>query len=70
MLLEELDRLGWMLAGDIVEGSCGDIVRLSLADQRIIFEQILQLGRVEVGLRLEKIPSFSPAQYITRLTTH
>jgi hypothetical protein len=36
--LEELDRLLGVLASDIVEGASGDVVRLALSDQRIVFK--------------------------------
>jgi hypothetical protein len=35
-----------MLASDIVEGTGGDVVRLALPNQRVVLEQILDLGSI------------------------
>jgi hypothetical protein len=43
---EEVDRLLWMLASDIVEGTGGDVVRLALSNQRVVLKQILDLGSI------------------------
>jgi len=41
--LEEILRLSWVLAGDIVK-SCGrDVVGFALLDKTVIFEKILLL---------------------------
>jgi hypothetical protein len=50
---EEVDRLLWMLASDIVEGTGGDVVRLAFSNQRVVLEQILDLGSIRRCLRVQ-----------------
>ena len=38
---------------DIMEGQCGDIIGLACLDQLIVFEEVLFLGVVGIGLFLE-----------------
>jgi hypothetical protein len=63
---EEVDRLLWMLASDIVEGTGGDVVRLALPNQRVVLEQILDLGSIRRCLCVQDPlclgPTFSSAQ--------
>jgi hypothetical protein len=48
--LEEINRFLRMSAGNIVERQGGDVVGLPLADERVVLEQILLLGLIELGL--------------------
>lgn len=57
---EEVGRLGRLLAGDLVEGSSGDIVGLALADQAVVFEEVLLLRVVDIGLGLENTLGLAP----------
>lgn len=43
---EEVDRLLWMLASNIVEGTGGDVVGLALSNQGVVLEQILNFGSI------------------------
>lgn len=57
---EEVGRLGRLLTGDLVEGSSGDIVGLALADQAVVFEEVLLLRVVDIGLGLENTLGLAP----------
>lgn len=61
VLLEELGRFGWVLAGHIVECGGGDVVGLAFSDKRVVLEKILKLRWVQVGLCLQNLPGFGPA---------
>ena len=62
--LEEIHRLLWVLASNIVESASGDIVRLALSYQRIVLQQILDLGSVRRCLRTQDPLRFSPTNII------
>ena len=51
--LEEVDRLLGMLARDIMEGAGRDVVRLALAHEGVVFQQVLDLGAIGRGLGVE-----------------
>jgi hypothetical protein len=58
--LEEIRRLGRMIAGDVVERHGGDIVGFAFADEGVVLEEVLFLGVVDVaGLRVEDAFGFS-----------
>ena len=60
-LLEELRRLKGVLSSHVMERSGRNVVGLSFADKRVVFEEVLQFGGIQVGLRLEDLLRFVPA---------
>jgi len=48
--LEELGRLGGMVASDVVKCRRGDVVGLALADQAVILQDVPLLRVVALGL--------------------
>jgi hypothetical protein len=52
--LEELNRFLWMLSGDIVKGEGGDVIGLSFADERVVFQEVFDFRGVGFGLRLQE----------------
>ncbi len=61
--LEEVRRLLRVFVGDVVEGEGGDVVGLAGLDQLVIFEEILLLGVVAVGLFLENALGFRSVRF-------
>jgi len=64
--LEEVRRLLRVLVGDVVEGEGGDVVGLAGLDQLIIFEEVLLLGVVAIGLFLENALGFRSVRMLVR----
>ena len=58
--LEEVHGLLWVLPRDIVESTSGNIVRLALPHQGIIFQQVLDLRSVRVCLGMQDSLRLSP----------
>ena len=56
--LEEIRELLRVLVGDVVEGQGRDVIRLAGLDQLVIFQEVLLLGVVTVGLFLEHALGF------------
>lgn len=56
--LEEVRGLLRVLVGDVVEGKGGYVVGLAGLDQLVVFEEVLLLGVVAVGLFLENALGF------------
>jgi hypothetical protein len=54
-----------VLASYIVESASGNIVRLALSHQRIVLQQILNLGSVRWCLRMQDSLRFSPTNIIS-----
>lgn len=53
LLRVSLEKFGKLLrtsAGKVVEGYCGDIIRLSFAYQRVVLKNVLFLRIVGIGL--------------------
>lgn len=70
-LFEELGWLEGMLTGHIMESGGGDVIGLSFADEGVVFEQVLQLRGIEIGLRLEDFLRFVPAaQGVSKTARH
>lgn len=63
--LEEIHRLLWMLASNIVESASGDIVCVALSHQRIVLQQILNLGSVRWCLCMQDPLRFGPKNIIS-----
>ena len=63
--LKEIHWLLWMLASNIVESASGDIVRLALSHQRIVLQQILNLGSVHWCLRMQNPLRLGPTIIIS-----
>lgn len=63
--LEEVRRLLRVLVGDVVEGEGGDVVGLAGLDQLVIFEKVLLLGVVGVGLFLENALGFRSGRLLS-----
>jgi hypothetical protein len=59
-LLEEFWKFERVLAGNVVEGSGGDVVCLSFADERVVLKEVSQLRGVEVRLSFEDFLRFVP----------
>ncbi len=57
-LLEELWKLERVLAGNVVEGSGGDVVCFSFADERVVLKEVPQFRGVEVRLSFEDFLRF------------
>lgn len=56
--LEEIRRFLRMITSHVMECRGGDVVRLSLADKRVVFQEILDFRVVVAGLTLEDFPCF------------
>jgi hypothetical protein len=62
---EEVHRLLWVLASNIVESTGGDVVRLALPNQRVVLKQILNLRSVRWCLPMQDPLCLGPKNIVS-----
>lgn len=67
--LEEIRWLLWVIACDIMERRGADIVGLALSNQRVIFEEILKLGFIALGLGVKNLFRFGSEEEVMMVST-